>query len=268
MNLKKNKGFSLIELIIVVAVMAILVGVLAPAYTHYVKKSRVAKCETQREELEKVYHVACVEDAALAECKDTIEVKNALGGKDPVDYLKDQGYFEKGAPVCPVHHKKYELEISTTKGATTVTALCPCVDTMSGYVSTARRIWEEKYKDLTYYARQDLIKDFYDEKGSLMKVSDKFQSGTYIEKKGVDLYWRPYLLKDGTVVLYASASNDSTHAGWRACLLYKDGEIYQCSETAVDEKPPGTSISSLSGQTSNSFDSWITSGGAFARAEN
>lgn len=37
---KDNKGFSLVELIIVVAIMAILVGLLAPQYLKYVEKSR------------------------------------------------------------------------------------------------------------------------------------------------------------------------------------------------------------------------------------
>ena len=35
-----NKGFSLVELIIVIAIMAVLVGVLAPAYLRYVEKSK------------------------------------------------------------------------------------------------------------------------------------------------------------------------------------------------------------------------------------
>ncbi len=37
-----NKGFSLVELIIVIAIMAVLVGVLAPQYLKYVEKSRVS----------------------------------------------------------------------------------------------------------------------------------------------------------------------------------------------------------------------------------
>ncbi len=38
-----NKGFSLVELIIVIAIMAILVGVLAPQLIKYVERSRQAK---------------------------------------------------------------------------------------------------------------------------------------------------------------------------------------------------------------------------------
>ena len=37
---KDNKGFSLVELIIVIAIMAVLVGVLAPQFIKYVEQSR------------------------------------------------------------------------------------------------------------------------------------------------------------------------------------------------------------------------------------
>lgn len=40
--MKNNKGFSLVELIIVIAIMAVLIGVMAPQYIKYVEKSRIS----------------------------------------------------------------------------------------------------------------------------------------------------------------------------------------------------------------------------------
>lgn len=49
--MKSNKGFSLVELIIVIAIMAVLVGILAPQYVKYVEKSRKAKDDEYAERL-------------------------------------------------------------------------------------------------------------------------------------------------------------------------------------------------------------------------
>ncbi len=49
--MKSNKGFSLVELIIVVAIMAILIGVLAPQYIKYVERSKLVADENSAEML-------------------------------------------------------------------------------------------------------------------------------------------------------------------------------------------------------------------------
>ncbi len=46
-KLRCNKGFSLVELIIVIAIMAILVGVMAPQLIRYIEKAKVS-ADTQR----------------------------------------------------------------------------------------------------------------------------------------------------------------------------------------------------------------------------
>ena len=52
LKMKNNKGFSLVELIIVIAIMAILVGVLAPNLIVYIEKTNVSNdvqvCDTLR----------------------------------------------------------------------------------------------------------------------------------------------------------------------------------------------------------------------------
>lgn len=54
-----NKGFSLVELIIVIAIMAVLVGVLAPQFLKYVEQSRVQKDESACGEVNNATKIAC-----------------------------------------------------------------------------------------------------------------------------------------------------------------------------------------------------------------
>ncbi len=59
MKKTNNKGFSLVELIIVIAIMAVLIGVLAPQFIKYVEKSKESKDITNLDscvEAVKVYY--------------------------------------------------------------------------------------------------------------------------------------------------------------------------------------------------------------------
>lgn len=60
-----NKGFSLVELIIVVAIMAVLIGVLAPQYLRYVEKSRLQKDNTSISEFANVLKMSAAEEAVV-----------------------------------------------------------------------------------------------------------------------------------------------------------------------------------------------------------
>lgn len=70
MKKTNNKGFSLVELIIVIAIMAVLIAVLAPQFIRYVERSRYQKDASAVGELENALKVACSDD----------DVVTAIGG--------------------------------------------------------------------------------------------------------------------------------------------------------------------------------------------
>ena len=79
MNKKKNnKGFSLIELIIAIAILIILTGLLAPQFMKYIEKSREAK---DMQTLDSVY------TAVQGTLADEVAYEDFIDGSD--DGLKD-----------------------------------------------------------------------------------------------------------------------------------------------------------------------------------
>ncbi|MBO4909475.1 MAG: prepilin-type N-terminal cleavage/methylation domain-containing protein [Lachnospiraceae bacterium] len=53
--MEKNKGFSLVELVITIAIMAVLVGILAPQFIKYVEQSRRSKDIQNAQELRETF---------------------------------------------------------------------------------------------------------------------------------------------------------------------------------------------------------------------
>lgn len=67
MKKMNNKGFSLVELIIVIAIMAILAGALAPALLRYIEKTRVSNDKSTAANLKTAVETALADEDVMDE---------------------------------------------------------------------------------------------------------------------------------------------------------------------------------------------------------
>lgn len=79
-NMKKNnKGFSLVELIVVIAIMAVLMVILAPAMLRYVEKTRVQKDESALSEIANAAELALGDETVY---NDVVSALSKASGND------------------------------------------------------------------------------------------------------------------------------------------------------------------------------------------
>ena len=78
---RNNKGFSLIELIIVITIMAILTALLAPQLLRYVEQSRAAKDAVNLDEAYRAVQLAFTSEKVSAEVTSTTTLVYGNDGK-------------------------------------------------------------------------------------------------------------------------------------------------------------------------------------------
>lgn len=111
---QRNHGFSLVELVVVVAIMAVLVGILAPAYLSYIEKTRIQKDESAAGEIYRAAEIVVytgeydITDQVLVTFNSTgIRLNTAIANATEVENILKEHFGNQYQTAAPVS-KKYK----------------------------------------------------------------------------------------------------------------------------------------------------------------
>lgn len=114
-NRKNNKGFSLVELIIVIAIMAILAGILIPQFVKYISSSKVSG---DIQQAENIYNAVA---AQYADSQGTAPTGMSYdGNKHEVTDAVAEALEMGKAPTCKVDSNYLFMYSCDSKGAVAV----------------------------------------------------------------------------------------------------------------------------------------------------
>lgn len=112
MKKMNKKGFSLVELIVVIAIMAVLVGVLAPALMSNVEKSRAQKDDSAMAEVAHAVELAIADEAAY----DEVVAKLDENKKVTFSFAPSNGTVTIASAVATADYPKLLSELQTQIG--------------------------------------------------------------------------------------------------------------------------------------------------------
>ena len=255
----KNKGFTLVELVIVVAILAILVGILAPAYSKYVERSAES---TDLENVRTAYGEVMI--AAEIEEKDVRKVV-------PLKQKKAGWQSSNTVSIAGISHSNGDPDTVHWKGDPVAGGVCEVsynpekgilFDWKGKNENSSKKYFFDVHEDLQKPLKESGVLDvLIGQKNTYFEIDSKCQKSSMLPKVKANLQANS-LLQKGTWAYVGSPSKDSERyfywtsvdtnavgAGQKIPVIIStaDGNYYVSESTTADRTGNGPPYVAISG---------------------
>lgn len=256
----KNKGFTLVEFVIVVAILAILVGILAPAYSKYVERSAES---TDLENVRTAYGEVMIA-AEIEEEKDVLKVV-------PLKQKKAGWQSSNTVTIAGISHSNGDPDTEHWRGDPVAGGVCEVsYDPKKGILFDWKGKNEDSSKKYFFDIAEDLQKplkesgvldDLIKQNNNYFEIDSKCRNSSMLPKVQANLQANS-LLQKGTWAYVGSPSRDferyfywtsldtnEVGAGQKIPVIIStaDGKYYVAESTTAERTGKGSSYVAISG---------------------